>query len=374
MPSNPLTGLRDCGQSVWLDYIQRGMLVDGELRQLIEADSVSGVTSNPTILLQAINEHDDYQQAIRALAPDCASAEALYEALVVADIGAAADQLRPVFEQTNSDDGYVSLEVSPRLAHDTAATVAEARRLWRAVDRPNAMIKVPATDAGLEAIRRLISEGVNVNTTLIFSPQRYRQVAGAYLDGLEDRLAKGEPLWEVAAVASFFVSRIDTLVDGRLDQLAAAAPEQAETARTLRGRTATAVARQAYEDFEALIASERWAALADAGARAQRLLWASTSTKDPGYSDVKYVEELIAPRTVNTLPPHTLAAYRDHGQPKLRLQGNLQAAQQAIAQLDALGIAIDEVASTLEREGVAKFANSYDALLASLDLYRVARP
>ena len=366
MPANPLTGLGDCGQSVWLDYIQRRMLEDGELQRLIDDDGISGVTSNPSILLQAISEHDDYHQAIRWFAPCAASAEALYEALVLEDIRTAAVRLHTVYAQTAMRDGYVSLEVAPRIAHDSSATVDEARRLWRTVGRPNAMIKVPATSEGLVAMRTLISDGINVNATLIFSPQRYGQVAEAFLDGLEARLARGESLQGVASVASFFVSRIDTLVDGRLEQLAVASPQHAAAARALRGGTAVAVAQVAYQAFKALLDTDRWAALAAAGAQSQRLLWASTSTKDPAYSDVKYVEALIGPDTVNTLPPQTLAAYRDHGQPMVRLEDDIPGAQRRLAQLDELGIAFNEVADTLEHEGLAKFAKAYQALFANL--------
>lgn len=285
METNPLIALQQHGQSVWLDFIQRSLVEEGELQRLIDDDGVSGVTSNPTILEKAIAEHNDYDQAIKNLFPRFRESEALYEALALEDIRAVADLLRPIYDRTVARDGYVSLEVSPELARDTVATVAEAKRLWAAVDRPNAMIKVPATREGLPAMKALIAEGININATLIFSPVRYAEVAGAFVEGLESRAAVGQPLDRVASVASFFVSRIDALIDRRLDHYGQTRTGCRLAAQNLRGRAAIAAARVAYQSFKRLAASARWADLARRGAHPQRLLWASTSTKDPGFID-----------------------------------------------------------------------------------------
>ncbi|MEK7206923.1 MAG: transaldolase [Pseudomonadota bacterium] len=359
-PANALRRLAALGQSVWLDYIDRALLAGGGLERLIREDGISGVTSNPAIFEQAIAQHAEYDAAITVLARRGASAAEIYEALVVEDVCRAADLLGGVYAASSGRDGYVSLEVSPRLAHDTEATVAEAQRLWARVARPNLMIKVPATRAGLPAIRRLIAEGINVNATLLFSVARYREVAQAYLAGLEDRLMAGSALDKAASVASFFLSRIDTLVDHRLDQIST------DTARARRGQAAVACARLAYQEYQAFTHSTRWQVLAARGAYPQRLLWASTSTKDRAYSDVKYVEALIGPDTVNTLPPETVVAYRDHGNPARRLEEELDAVRALPGQLAALGIELDAVGEDLERQGVQKFVEPYERLLVTL--------
>lgn len=362
MKQNPLLRLRALGQSIWLDYIRRDLLTGGRLAAMMTDDGLAGVTSNPSIFEDAIARHDFYDDEIQQLLATGADGDRLYQALTVGDVTRAADVLRPLWETTGHRDGLVSLEVSPHLAHDTAGTVAEALTLWRSVDRPNLMIKVPGTRAGLPAITHLIAAGVNLNVTLLFSVARYREVAEAFVAGLERRRSAGQPLAGIASVASFFISRIDTQVDAELDQLRAAQPE----AVTLRGTAALACARLAYRHYQEWTGAARWQALAAAGAQPQRLLWASTSTKDPAYSDVRYVEELIAPDTVNTLPPSTLEAYRDHGDPALRLEPGIAAAAQQIARLVAAGIDMDRVAEQLEREGVDKFSAAHDALLAVL--------
>lgn len=358
--NNPLRHLAALGQSVWLDDIRRAWLEDGTLARLIAEDGVSGVTSNPAILEKAIAGHHDYDRAIVELAHRGRSARDIYETLVVEDLQRAADLLHPVHEETAGRDGYVSLEVSPHLAHDTEATIAEAQRLWARVARPNLMIKVPATAAGLPAIRRLIALGINVNVTLLFSVTRYRAVVEAHLAGIEDRRQAGGPLAGVASVASFFLSRIDTLVDARLDALGT--PE----AQRLRGAAAIACARLAYLYYKEWTANPRWQVLDAAGARPQRLLWASTSTKDKAYSDVKYVEALIGPETVSTLPLETVAAYRDHGKPARRLEEELDATRALPGRLAARGLELDTLGEELERQGIQKFIDPYERLLATL--------
>ncbi len=368
--------LLDLGQSVWLDYIHRRELASGHFAAQVRDQGVVGVTSNPTIFQQAIGEGDTYDEAIRAwLAthPAGAPTTALYEALAVADVQAACDALEPVFGRSGGRDGRVSIEVSPRLAHDTEGTVAEARRLRAAVDRPNVMIKVPATSAGLPAVSTLLAEGTCVNVTLIFSLARYEQVMEAYLAGLERRAAAGQPLEPIVSVASFFVSRVDSKVDAaiaaRLAGLAPTAPERDELER-LQGRAAVANARLAYERFRQVFGTPRFAALAAKGARVQRPLWASTSTKNPAYPDTLYVDELIGPDTVNTIPPKTLAAYNDHGVLDPRLLRGLDAAQAAFRRLEALGIPVGALIDQLEDEGVVAFVKSYDTLLAALEARR----
>lgn len=364
MSDNPLHALEHLGQSIWVDYIQRGMLDGGELQRLIEDDGVSGVTSNPAIFEKAIVEHHDYDDAIRAMRGN--SATETYERLALEDLQRAADLLRPSYEASHGRDGFVSLEVSPHLAYDAETTVREARRLWSALARPNGLIKVPATRPGLEAIRQLISDGINVNATLLFSLQRYREVAGVYISGLEDRTAAGDSIAQVASVASFFLSRIDTLADTWLDALVQHDPQKAAEATRLRGRAAIASARLAYQDYKKLFSDERWQRLVADGAKPQRLLWASTSTKNPDYSDIKYVEPLIGADTVNTLPLKTLDAYRDHGAPERRLESDVDEAHQALAALGAIGIDMQALTDQLEREGVDKFIQAYDKLMESL--------
>ena len=359
---NPLNRLEALGQSLWLDYIERKLLTGGEMERLIRDDGISGVTSNPAIFEKAISQHAEYDAEIAELARRGLDTQKIYEELTAADVGLAADLLRGVYDASGRRDGYVSLEVSPHLAHDVAATISEARRLWDRVDRPNLMIKVPATLAGLAAIRILVAAGINVNATLLFGIARYREVAENYIAGLEDRMANGGALDRVASVASFFLSRIDTLADRILDQ------NKRAQAREFRGKTAIACARLAYHEYKALLQSARWKILAAHGARSQRLLWASTSTKDPAYDDVMYVEALIGDDTVNTLPPETLAAYRDHGNPMRRLGENLDASRALHGQLAELGLELDKVSDELETQGVQKFIEPYERLLVTLAL------
>jgi transaldolase len=370
MKDNPLVKVGAVGQSIWLDYISRRMIDSGELQRLIEDDGLKGVTSNPAIFQKAIAGSADYDPAIGSMARGGAGIEAIYQALTVEDVGRAADLFRPLYDRLDGADGFVSLEVNPHLAHDTAGTVAEARRLWQALARPNVLIKVPATREGLPAIRQLISEGINVNVTLLFGLPRYREVAAAYIAGLEDRAAQGQRLERVASVASFFLSRIDVLLDPKLEKLVAAAGSQARTAGDLVGQVAIASAKQAYAIYREIFGGDRFGKLAARGARPQRLLWASTSTKNPAYPDVKYVEPLIGPDTVNTLPPETLEAYRDHGDPAPRLTEGLDRAADVLKRLAELGIDLDQATRQLEDEGVEKFNQPFDSLMATLEAKR----
>lgn len=354
MQNNPLNQLATFGQSIWLDYIRRDLITSGELQRLIEEDDLRGITSNPAIFEKAISDSQAYDTAIRELALQGNSAEAIYETLSQQDVQSAADTFRPLYDITNGKDGYVSLEVNPHLAHNTDGTLREARRLWVALNRPNVFIKIPATTAGLPAIQQLISEGINVNVTLLFGLPRYRQVAEAYIAGIEARLAQGEPVQHVASVASFFVSRIDALLDPLLET-----PE----AQALRGQVAIASAKIAYQIYQEIFNSDHFGVLEAQGANVQRLLWASTSSKNPAFSDVKYVEALIGVDTVNTLPMETLNAYRDQGEPQARLEQGVAEARQLLAQLPALGINLDQLTQQLEDEGVNKFNKPFDKLL-----------
>ncbi len=372
MASNPLTALSALGQSIWLDTIGRGLLTSGEFQRLIDEDGLRGVTSNPSIFEKAIVGSEDYDSAIRALAASGQDSAGIYEALVLEDIRRAADLLRPVYDRLEGADGFVSLEVSPRLARDTAASIAEARRLWQAVDRPNLMIKIPATAAGVPAIRQLLSEGINVNVTLLFGLARYREVVEACLGGLEARARAGAPIRGIASVASFFLSRIDTLLDPELEKQTRSGGARAVLARGLHGQVATACARAAYGIYEELFGGERYRALAAAGARTQRLLWASTSTKNPAYSDVKYVEALVYPTTINTLPLETIAAYRDHGRPQPPPERAIPEARELLERLPELGIDLEAAARRLEEGGVAKFVAALDQLLGVLERKRSA--
>ena len=324
---NPLRQLGTLGQSIWLDYIRRDLVTSGELRRLIDKDGLRGMTSNPSIFEEAIVGSHDYDDDVRARMARGEKAKAIYEALSQADVQSAADEFRTLYDKLDGGDGYVSLEVNPHLAHDTEGTLKEARRLWAALDRPNVFIKVPATMEGLPAIRQLISEGINVNVTLLFGLPRYRPVAEAYIAGLEVRLAQGKPVNHVASVASFFLSRIDVLVDPLLESLIAQGGEKAELAKQVHGQVAIACAKVAYQMFKEIFGGERFKNVASQGGRVQRLLWASTGTKNPEYSDVKYVDSLIGPDTVNTVPLKTLDAYRDHGDPQLRLEDNVDQAR-----------------------------------------------
>jgi transaldolase/glucose-6-phosphate isomerase len=360
---NPLKQLEACGQSPWLDSIRRSLIETGELRTLIERDGLKGVTSNPSIFEKAIGEGDDYAEAIAAFQStgDHSVAE-IYEHLAIADIRDAADLLRPVYDETQGYDGYVSLECSPYLANDTEATVGEALRLWAAVARPNLMVKVPATPAGLPAIRRLIARGLNINVTLLFSVTIYEQVAEAYIAGLEDLARAHGELSKVASVASFFVSRIDTAVDKRLDAL-----DDARVASALRGKAAIASAKLAYVRYQALFSGPRWDALAASGARAQRLLWASTSTKSLDYKDTLYVEALIGRDTVDTLPPATMDAFRDHGEARPdAIEQDIDAARAVLADLAQQGVSLPAITDDLVAEGVQLFADAFDKLLGAV--------
>lgn len=355
--------LLEFGQSLWLDYIDRDLLTHGGLRALV-ARGIRGVTSNPSIFEKAITGGDAYDEPLRALLherPDL-DAERLYERLVIEDVQQAADVLGPVYRESGGGDGYVSLEVAPRLAHDTGATIDQARRLWRTVARPNLMIKVPATRAGLGAIETLTAEGINVNVTLLFAVTRYEEVVAAFLRGL----ARNPHPERIGSVASFFVSRIDSKVDPRLDKIGS------DAAKALRGRIAIANARMAYRSFRRLIEREEYAAQRRRGARLQRLLWGSTSSKDPAYPDLIYVDNLIGPDTVNTVPPDTFDAILDHARPQASLESDDADAHNALAQLPDLGIDLDAITRELEDEGIVKFARSYDALLAALAAKRTA--
>src|SRR5688572_1477772 len=323
---NALLQLAELGQSIWLDYTRRDLIASGELRRLIEEDGLKGMTSNPSIFEKAIVGSQNYEEDIRAMTFDGQSPNMVYEILSQGDVQGAADEFRSVYDEMDGRDGYVSLEVNPHLAHDTKGTIVEARRLWRALNRPNVFIKVPATAEGLPAIQQLISEGINVNITLLFGLPRYRQVAEAYIAGIEARAKDGKPLKHVASVASFFLSRIDTLVDPLLEKIIAQGGSEADIAKKVRGQVAIASAKTAYQVYKEIFQGGRFQNLADRGARVQRLLWASTSTKNPDYNDLKYVETLIGPDTINTVTVETLDAYREHGEPKASLEHNVEQA------------------------------------------------
>jgi transaldolase len=367
MNENPLKQLGKLGQAVWLDYIRRDLVSSGGLRRLIKEDGLRGMTSNPAIFEKAIVESHDYDGTIRALGKQGKNAAEIYESLSQGDVRDAADEFRSLYDRTAGQDGYVSLEVNPHLAHDTNGTILEARRLWGALSRPNVLVKVPATDEGLPAIRQLISEGINVNATLLFGLPRCRQVSEAYIDGIEARLRRGDAVRAVHSVASFFVSRIDALVDPLLDDLIAQGGRAAILAREVRGRVATACAKIAYQNHREIFGGDRFRKLADRGAPIQRLLWASTGVKNPEYSDVKYVEALIAPNTVNTVPLETLDAYRDHGNPRVRIDDDLDEAHRVLDLLPELGLMMGAMTQRLEEEGVAKFIQPFDKMMALLE-------
>jgi transaldolase len=362
---NPLHQLHGQGQSVWLDYIRRGILDNGELEQMIRRYDLRGVTSNPSIFEQAIGSSDDYDDALNGFAAGGADASSAYEALAVEDITRACELFRGVYDASGGTDGFVSLEVSPELAHDTEGTVEEGRRLWGAVGQPNLMIKVPGTDAGIPAIEQLLAEGMNVNVTLLFSVENHERVMEAYLRGLERRLEQGGALGHVASVASFFVSRVDSTVDGQLEKLAAAAGDDAARQRVLglRGKAAIANAKLAYRRFQEIFSGERWERLAAAGAQVQRPLWASTSTKNPEYRDVIYVEELVGPHTVNTMPLATVEAFADHGVARRSVDDDVDGAAADLAALKDAGVDLDAVTDHLQRDGVEKFAKSFREMM-----------
>jgi transaldolase len=365
--TNPLHVLEARGQSVWLDNLTRGILRDGFLRRLIEEDGISGVTSNPAIFEKAMTSGTEYDQAIRELADMGLAAPAIYEAMAVRDIQDACELLRSKYDKTNGTDGFVSLEVSPHGARSADATIEEARRLWTSVNRPNAFIKIPGTPEGVPAIQRCLAEGININITLLFSLEAHKQVMEAHLAALEERARNGQPLATVASVASFFLSRIDTMVDKKLDAMKS--PE----AKALRGRAAIASAKIAYQNWLNTYKGPRWESLRSLGARPQKPLWASTSTKDPAYPDVKYVETLIGPDSINTLPEQTIDAFRDHG----RVTGdtileNVAEEADVLSRLEQLDISMKAVTDTLVDEGIVKFSEPYDKLIASLEEKRRA--
>jgi transaldolase / glucose-6-phosphate isomerase len=369
MTDTPLNALTAAGQAIWLDYLHQDILKSGELKRLIAEDGVTGLTSNPSIFEKALGDGEAYDARIaRLAAAGKTDTKALYEAIAIGDIQGACDQFRPVWDALKGRDGYASLEVSPELAHDTAGTVAEAKRLWAAVDRPNLMIKVPGTKAGTPAIRRLIGEGINVNVTLLFGLQAYLDVAEAHIAGLEDLKAAGGDVATVHGVASFFVSRIDTAIDRKIDEtLKTADPALAERLKAVRGKVAIANAKVAYHRYLGLVAAPRWKALAAAGAAPQRVLWASTGTKDPAYSDVLYIESLIGPDTINTMPPKTLDAFRDHGHVAATLASGEAQAVAVLREADALGLDLDKVTDTLVEDGVALFEKAFVDLRKALD-------
>ncbi|HEX5385650.1 MAG TPA: transaldolase [Gemmatimonadales bacterium] len=359
MSGNPLVRLGALGQSPWYDFITRDLVTSGELARLIAEDGLLGMTTNPTIFEKAILGSDHYDDDIRRGAAEGKSPAEIFEALAVADVRAACELFRPAYQRADGQDGLVSIEVSPGMARDTEGTVAEAHRLWQSVDHPNVMIKIPGTREGLPAITRCIADGVNINITLLFSVERYREVIGAFEAGLEVRRKLGLSLDRIASVASFFVSRVDTKVDPMLDK--------AGDPAGLRGTIAIANACVAYRTFEGALADKRWELLAAHGAHVQRPLWASTSTKDPRYGDLHYIEPLVAPRTVDTMPPETFAAYKDHGKPEVRIQAGIAEADARLEALASLGIDIGQVAAELEDEGVRKFAASYASLLGAIE-------
>jgi transaldolase / glucose-6-phosphate isomerase len=366
---NPLRRLNEVGQVVWLDFLSRRFIVDGSLKRLIDNDGLAGVTSNPSIFEKAIVGSNDYDAALQAAdRGGYLDERALFEQLAVEDIRAAADVLRPVYDATRHHDGYVSIEVSPYLAMSTDETVAEARRLWHACACKNLMIKVPATTPGLAAVRQLTSEGINVNITLLFSRKAYEQVAQAYLRGLEDLISRSGDLDGVTSVASFFVSRIDTAVDTLITTRLNQTNDDCERAvlKSILGKVAIANAKLAYQRYKRLFAGPRWEALRAKGAHPQRLLWASVGTKNPGYRDVLYIEELIGPHTVTTIPRATMDHFRDHGKVRPSLEEDVPAAQRVMATLEDLGISIDEVTSKVLEESLRLFANAMDALLCAI--------
>jgi len=362
---NPLRQLADFGQAVWVDNLQRAYITRGTLQKFIEEDGVRGLTSNPTIFQKAVSGSEDYQDLFDAARGKGLSAGDVYEQLAVRDVQGAADILRPVFDALKGRDGFASLEVSPRLANQMQGTLEEARRLWATLARPNVMVKVPATEAGVTAFEQLTAEGLNINVTLLFSQERYRQIAHAYMTGLERLASKGGDLGKVASVASFFVSRIDVMVDQEVEKKlkAGATAEQRKALEALSGKVAIANAKLAYRIYQELFTSQRWKALAAKGARPQRVLWASTGTKSPKLRDVLYIEELIGPDTINTMPPATIDAFRDHGRVRTSLVEDVAGAQATLRALEAQGISLKSITDRLTVDGVKLFEDSFDQLL-----------
>jgi transaldolase len=375
MKNNPLVELQKYGQSFWLDNITRRLITSGELKRLVAEDGLRGITSNPTIFEKAITGSRDYDEEFARAVGAGKDVPAIYEELTTEDIRRGCDVLRTVYDASGGADGFVSLEVGPHLAHDTDGTIAEAKRLHARVDRPNLMIKVPSTPAGIPAIAELIAAGLNINITLMFALENYEQVADAYMCGLEQRLQAKQSIAQIASVASLFVSRVDTKVDKLLAAKIDATSDEGERERlqSLQGRVALANAKLMYQRYKALFgASERWQKLQQQGARVQRLLWASTSTKNPAYPDTYYVEALIGPDTVDTLPPQTIDAFRDHGQVALRLEEGLDEARATLKRLSEVGISLEQVTQELQDEGVDSFAKSFDELTSALAQKRAA--
>ncbi len=370
MKKNPVERLLDMGQSPWLDHLSRQLVTSGRLKKLIEEDGLRGITSNPSIFEKSIDGSDGYDEDIRTMARAGKSVRQIYEELTVHDVQAAADKFRPLYERLDGGDGFVSLEVNPHLARDTKGTIQEARHLWMKVDRPNIFIKIPGTREGLPAITQCLSEGININVTLLFGLPRYREVADAYLSGIEHLIRGGNSPQRVTSVASFFLSRIDVLVDPMLEKKIEEGGSPAGMARRFRGQVAIASARQAYQIYKEIFSSPRFREIEKYGARPQRVLWASTSTKNPDYSDVKYVEALIGPETVNTVPMETLDAYRDHGEPEARLEYDFDLAHEVLDRLRELDIDLDAVTAQLEKEGITKFNKPFDSLMESLERKR----
>lgn len=366
--TNPLLQIKNHGQSVWFDNIDRSQLVSGQFKRLLDEDGIVGVTANPTIFEKSISAGHAYDEQMNQLIKEGKNTNDIYEAMVIQDIRTVADFLRPIYDQTNGQDGFVSLEVSPDLAHDTQGTISEASRFWHIVDRPNLLIKIPATPAGIPAIRQSLTNGLNINITLIFSLNNYHEVTEAFISALEARHAAGKDISRIASVASFFVSRVDTLVDKLLEDKvkATSSPAEQQHLKSLEGKAAIANARLVYQDFKSIFATPRFAALQQAGAHVQRPLWASTSTKNPAYRDVLYAEELIGPHTVDTMPLETIQNFRDHGQVRYSIEDNIPEAHAVLASLEEIGIHYDQVTQQLQDEGVQKFADSFHQLFAGI--------
>jgi transaldolase len=370
--TNPLLQLKEQGQSVWYDNIDRAQLADGRFQRMIQEDGISGVTANPTIFDKSISSGHAYDEQMTQLIREGKSTNEIYEALVIQDIRTVADLLHPIYESTEGKDGYVSLEVSPELAHDTQGTIAEVRRFWKMVDRPNLMIKIPGTPEGLPAIYEALRDGININITLIFSIETYREVADAYLRALEDRNGAGHDISSMASVASFFVSRVDTLVDKLLDEKikASSDPAEQQKLKSLQGKAAIANARLVYQEFKRIFSTPRFESLKHAGACVQRPLWASTSTKNPAYRDVLYAEELIGPDTVDTMPLETIQNFRDHGRVRYSIEDDLDGARATLDELEKIGIHYDQITQQLQDEGVKKFADSFHDLFKGIESKR----
>jgi transaldolase len=369
MMNNPLLQLKTFGQSVWYDNIDRAQLISGQFKRLLDEDGVVGVTANPTIFQKSVSHGDAYDEQMTQLIKEGKSTNEIYETLIVRDVCTVADLLRPIYDRTNRQDGFVSLEVSPELAHDTERTLVEVRRFWKMVDRPNLLIKIPATPEGIPAIQQALTEGININITLIFSLDDYRSVADAFLSALEERNAEGKEIGHIASVASFFVSRVDTLVDQLLEDRIKATSDSAEQQKlkSLEGKAAIANARLVYQEFKRIFSTPRFETLKHSGAHVQRPLWASTSTKNPAYRDVLYAEELIGPDTVDTMPLETIENFRDHGRVSRTIENDIPQASAEFAALEEVGIHYDQVTQQLQDEGVQKFTDSFHELFKGID-------